>query len=561
MDRVLGLLFALLVTLSALLAADLRERTWRSFVAYTSPYLTSIPVGEPGPARSRRVIMVVVRGLNSDEAAAMPALDTLRRRGAEATLTLNTPTYAATTWLTLLSGADPEIHGGIGDAAARTPTLDTLFERVSGSGSVGTLLAAESIIQRLTPGPQLNDVLDASDRSAHDAGVVAAIGQTLRLPNAPERLIVAEFALLDEPRSPNDEAARRMALAATDIRIEAVAGSIDLNTDTLVIVADRGRASSGREGGDEPDVARVPLVLVGAGVARGAQTLGAGRDVAPTIAMLLGIPIPVHAGGVPLWDLIDSRALLVSARQLTTFYEAWAETIAVERFAAELLRSFEADLAAGNLARFSVWHASLMQKVSDARNAALDREQSTRLPVAVAIALALVVAVSFVLDQNAQPPLIGALVFFAALVADAVLLYRLTPSLSLFDQDGGSAVLALLQRDASLLYVVAGTIAALVAAFVCESFEEALLATMGTFVVIIAASAGPALFAYLRWGDAFGLFLPDRTVFVWSRLALQTTTALNYTIVEGWPPAPTPLLTMLSSFVVWNIFGGRVTRA
>jgi len=305
----------------------------------------------------------------------------------------------------------------------------------------------------------------------------------------------------------------------------------------------------------------VPLVLVGAGVTRGAQTLGAGRDVAPTIAMLLGVPIPVHADGVPLWDLIDSRALLVSARQLTAFYEAWAETIAVERFAAELLRGFEGDLAAGNLARFSVWHASLMQRATDARSAALDREQTSRLPIVIGIALVLVVAVSFVLDQNAQPPLIGALIFFGALAADAVLLNQLVPSLSLFEQNGSSVVLSQLQRDASLLYVVAGTVAALVAAFVCESFEEALLATMGTFVVIIAASAGAALFAYMRWGDAFGLFLPDRTVFVWSQMALKTTAAINFTIVEGWPPAPTPLLALLSSFVVWNLFGGRVIRA
>jgi hypothetical protein len=561
MDRILGLLFALLAILGSVLAEDTRLRTWRSFIGYDSPYLVPLPAGEPGPAVSRRVVLVVVRGLNAEEAATMPALTALRKRGSHATLTLDAPTYATTTWLTMLSGAGPEIHGSLNDDAAREPALDTLFERVSGAGGVGALLAVDPIVRRFTPGPQLNDVFDDSDRSEHDAGVVAAIAQSLRLPNAPERFIVAELSMLDTPRSPADEPARAMALAATDIRIEAIAGSIDLNNDTLIVISDRGRAPDGREGGDEPAIANVPLVLVGAGVESGAQTLGRGVDVAPTIAMLLGIPIPVYSEGVPLWDLIRSRALLVAARQLTAFYESWAETVGQDRFAAELLRRYEADIAAGDRARFEVWHATLMQSVADARGAAQFREQTTRLPTAIAIAVVLLVAVAFILDQNAQPPLIGSLAFIALLVADAIFVYGMRPSFSLFEQTGNSTALSFLTRDAGLLYVAAATIAAFAATFVCETYEEALLATMGTFIVAIAGAAAMGLFFHIRWGDEFGLLLPERGEFVWSQIALRVVAAMNIPILEGWPPIPAPLVALAPSFLTWQLFGGRIIRA
>jgi hypothetical protein len=561
MDRILGLLFALLAILGSVLAEDTRLRTWRSFIGFDSPYLVPLPAGEPGPAVSRRVVLIVVRGLNAEEAATMPALTALRKRGAHATLTLDAPTYATTTWLTMMSGAGPEIHGSLSDDAARAPALDTLFERVSGAGGVGALLAVDPIVRHFTPGPQLNDVFDESNRSEHDAGVVAAIAQSLRLPNAPERFIVAELSMLDAPRSPADEPARAMALAATDIRIESIAGSIDLNNDTLIVTSDRGRAPDGREGGDEPAIASVPLILVGAGVTRDAQTLGRGVDVAPTVAMLLGIPIPMYSEGVPLWDLIRSRAMLVAARQLTAFYESWAETVGQDRFAAELLRRYEADIVAGDRARFEVWHAALMQSVADARGAAQFREQTARLPTVIAIAVVLIVAVAFILDQNAQPPLIGSLVFIGLLIVDAIIVYGIRPTLSLFEQNGNSSVLSLLARDTSMLYIVAAAITTFAATFICETYEEALLATMGMFIVAITGAAAFALFFHFQWGDEFGLLLPEHTQFIWSQFALRIIAAMNITIVEGWPPIPAPLVALAPSFLTWQLFGGRIIRA
>ena len=561
MERALGLLLAILLTLGGVLAEDMHTRMWNSYVGFASPYVVPLPSGELTRADSRRVILLVVRGLTAREATQMPALNALRERGAHATLKLTPPTFATPAWLTLLTGASPETHGALTDKGRLAPGLDTLFERVSSSGNVGALLATESIVKRFTPGPQLNDVFDDVDSAEHDAGVITALAQNLRTPNAPERLLVAELAMLDTPRSPGDDAARAMAIAAVDIRIEAIAGAVDQQLDTLIIIGDRGRAPDGAEGGDEFDVAQIPLMLAGAGIQPGTQTLGAMTDVAPTIAILLGIPIPSHAQGVPLWDLVTSQSFVTSARQLTTFYEMWSEVVGQNRFAAELLRGYEADIAAGARPRFEMWYAALMQTVTDTRNAALASEQAARMPIVLLLAAAIAAAVYFILDQNAQPSLIGAGLFLGALVFDALFIRGLRPTLSLFTQSGESQVLAVLSRDAALAYLAVGVIASVIATLTCETYGEALLATMGALTIAASCCAVVGLWFYMRWGDAFTLFLPDQTSFVTAQIALRGVAALSIPVVEGWPSIPIPLLALVPSLLSWNLFGGRFIRA
>lgn len=561
MERVIGLVLALLLTLGGLLAESMRTRFWQAYVDFRSPYLVQLPAGDGGESHTRRVVLIIVRGLTAREAEAMPAMVALRERGASATLQLSPPSYETPAWLTMLSGASTEVHGGMTDAASASAALDTLFHRVSGATGVGVLLATEQINKRFTSGPQLADVFEDTDRASHDAGIAAAMAQNLRMPNAPERLLVGELSLLEASRTPDDAAARAMAVAAVDIRLESIAGTVDRTKDTLIVVADRGRAPDGREGGDELDVTQLPLVMAGAGVRPGAQTLGNMTDLAPTIAALLGIPIPVHAQGVPLWDLIYANSYLVSARQLTTFYETWAELVGHARFAAELLQPFEADLGAGARPRFEVWHAMLLQEVEDARGTVLAREQAARLPFVLLLAAAIAVAVYFVLDQNAQPPLIGAGIFFGVLAFDAIFNLELRPSLSLFNQSGASATLDTLVRHATLAYLAVGVIVAIVSALTCETYGEALVATMGALTIIAAAGAGVALWFYLRWGDSYSLFLPDHASLAATQIALHILSALNVTLLEGLPALPAPLILLLPSLLAWNLFGGRFIRA
>ncbi|MCX6017327.1 MAG: hypothetical protein NTZ50_02290 [Chloroflexi bacterium] len=560
MERLLGPLLALLLTLGAWLASDLRGRLWNSYVSYSSPYLVSLPAGEAGPPQTRRIVLLVVRGLTEREAEDMPAMQALRIRGAQATLELDTPTFSNPAWLTLLSGASAEIHGGVTDASPPNIHLDTLFERVADSGSAGTLLASASVVARFPSGSHLGDVFDDEDPVQHDAGVVAAMLQILRTQASPERLLVGELAVLDAIRIRGDEAERTMSIAAADIRIESLAHAMDLSRDTLVIVSDRGRAPNGAEGGTEPVIARVPLVLAGAGVQRGAQTLGRAIDFAPTLAVLLGMPIPTHSQGTPLWDLVTSRAFLPAARQLTAFYEAWAEVAGQNRFAAELLRTYEADLAAGVRARYDVWHAALEYAAGQAHSNALATSQSARLPIAIFLSVALLAACYFVLDNQALPPLLGTGIFIAAWVADAVFLRGVSTSLSLFGQSGNTAVLSLLTRDTTLLYLGACIIAAIAAALTCETLGEAVLATIGTLVLTTTICTAIALWFFLRWGDAYQIALPDGTSLTLAQLALRQITALNWSFMVGIPALPIPIVALLPPLFTWNLFGGRVIR-
>src|SRR5262249_13408905 len=80
---------------------------------------------------------------------------------------------------------------------------------------------------------------------------------------------------------------------------------IDLTKDTVLVTADHGHRDSGGHGGDEPACLSVPMVAAGAGIRAG--RFGPARlvDVAPTVAALLGLPVPAASQGQPLVDMLS----------------------------------------------------------------------------------------------------------------------------------------------------------------------------------------------------------------------------------------------------------------
>jgi hypothetical protein len=89
---------------------------------------------------------------------------------------------------------------------------------------------------------------------------------------------------------------------------------LDLTRDTVIVTADHGHVAPGGHGGVEPEVSRVPWILAGAGIARGAAADARLIDVAPTVAALLGVPAPGHAAGHALTSLLTLSPIDASRR-------------------------------------------------------------------------------------------------------------------------------------------------------------------------------------------------------------------------------------------------------
>ena len=107
------------------------------------------------------------------------------------------------------------------------------------------------------------------------------------------------------------------ALGKAARRIEALVRDLDAAT-TLLIASDHGTVDAGGSGGSEPTSVDVPLIAYRAGSQLGlgaanikTPPLGVRRtdgwrtvDVAPTIAALLGVPVPRQSEGVPIAPLL-----------------------------------------------------------------------------------------------------------------------------------------------------------------------------------------------------------------------------------------------------------------
>jgi hypothetical protein len=552
-----AIVLALVIIMVASAAGTERDQLWSEYARFTSPFVTQPPVGEPATQHTRRLLVLLVRGLRSTDVESMPALKALGRRGAAITLTLQAPTYALPAWLTLFSGATHQIHGSTTDGSPRNPALDTIFTRLRVSGQSSAIIGSARWNELYGADATRVEVIETSDAGFQDEQATNAVLQTLRDPAASERLIVAELRVLDVQRSLTETTATASALAATDIRINAIGQAADLANNTLVVVSDHGALADGRFGGDEPEVARVPLLMAGAGIASGARLDANATDLAPSITLLLGLPPPLHAQGAPLWDAIASRALLASARQLTAFYESWSEAAREPRFAAELLRDQETALASGNRERYSAWSGALERAADAQREHKLAGERRSRLPIVIGAAFVLLAVALIVLNSAPGATIGGVLIYLVGWQAFTWLLRGYTDSLSQFSAADPRPILAASAFDASLVTALACVVAAGLAVRFSDSLASALNAVAGAVALILIVNAGSFLAFYWRWGDAYTWTLPDAPALVSAMFSLNRIGALNMPLNSALPDLPLVIPALLLTAVLWLVFGRR----
>jgi len=293
------------------LAYTLATAMMNSLYAYRSPLHDRAPApGQPlkpanGDPVTRRVVIVLIDALREDtsrNSQAMPFLNSLRQKGASATVHSRPPSYSAPSYSVLLTGAWPDVSDGpaMNQDYAEMPTWtqDNLFSAAHRSG-LKTAVSGFNWFERLIP---QKDV-DASfytpleDREADRQVVNAAMPW---LQQGDYQLVLIHLDQVDfaghHEGGPDDprwlDAAKR-----ADKHLQDIASTLDLSKDTLLVISDHGQIDQGGHGGTEAVVLTEPFVLAGAGVIPGHYADLEQVDVAPTLSVLLGLNVLASSQG------------------------------------------------------------------------------------------------------------------------------------------------------------------------------------------------------------------------------------------------------------------------
>jgi hypothetical protein len=396
----------LLLIVVGLAAGGLGFRAWLA-LNDREPLLAGLPAGGaherevPPPRQVRRAVLIIADGVDAELALSLPTLRRLAGRGIQAEAVAAGPTFSRASYVTWLAGLDPVDSGVRTNRYRGALPLDSLPSRARAGGlrSLGYDEGKETLLADLF-GPHLTTKLSGAE--AWPQALAALRGADLSL-----------LALLaaDEAGHLHGAASQQYRDAADLVahRIGEVAAALDLEQDLLVVVNDHGQLPGGGHGGMEPAVRRLFLVGAGAGLGRGLKLRIDQKDLAPTLAHLLGLLPPAHNRGWSLgWALDPGLDPFFFEAAFATQYPGRHR---VERFLAEELRVSQppgrhypraADLVratVGNLAeaRRLGWHMLqvLQQRVDSGQRARL-KELRVRRGIFVGLSLVLVLALMIV---------------------------------------------------------------------------------------------------------------------------------------------------------------------
>ncbi|MBK7152035.1 MAG: alkaline phosphatase family protein [Sandaracinaceae bacterium] len=255
------------------------------------------PERPAGPPRS--VVMLLIDGLRTDEAEALPAFRTFAASGASGQLRMSAPTLSSTAYHAFLTGV-PAWASGVrtnrfqGRPRTTAARADTLFDRARSAGMRG-VYAAEGLRWLLS---------FAADTATADANVLPVgarfeAGALRHLTRAaePGRITLVHMLAVDE--SAHELGIRseehRQALAGAN-RLIAALHAATRGTDTVAMVlSDHGHLDAGGHGGNEVIVQRAPFAVAAPDLEPRRGLRLHPEEVAPTLAALARLQPPRHA--------------------------------------------------------------------------------------------------------------------------------------------------------------------------------------------------------------------------------------------------------------------------
>ena len=322
---ILGIVICLLVAVGSYLMAT---GMMASIYAYRSPLHENPP--QPGQAVSQplssRVVFILIDALRLDtayDAQIMPTLNELRQQAAWAEMHSREPSYSATGYSVIFTGAWPELSDGpvfnLETEDIPAWTQDNLFSAAQRSG-LQTAVSGYEWFEKLIPSEAVTAgfFTPGEDQIADREVVDAALPW---LQSGEYELVLIHLDQVDYAghheggaQDPNwDAAATRV-----DDLLREITATLDLSRDTLFICSDHGQVDAGGHGGNEQVVLREPFVLLGAGIRPGAYQPVQMVDIAPTLAAILGLNLPASTQGqvrTEMLALTEPQVAAVAAAQ------------------------------------------------------------------------------------------------------------------------------------------------------------------------------------------------------------------------------------------------------
>jgi len=282
-ERILDLvLVPLFILAGGVLALRLEGDLARRLEYPDSPYATPSRNSEAATPSTERVVWVLADGIAPDRAAPEPTphLRALAAEGRVVELTLPAPPDALPAFLSMVSGADRSIHGVAAEFCRPAPDLlvrlDNALLALARTGRRARLFAMPSAMEG-------------------GWSVVAPVVDVVPCDGGDE---AATFV-----RGQRGESRRRLEIVRLpgsdpcDAGIGAIREALDLERETIIVTLVGATGAT-----------RGAAIVAGRGIRGGGPdaTRGDAADVAPTLAVLLGLPFPAANGGTPLWEALDT---------------------------------------------------------------------------------------------------------------------------------------------------------------------------------------------------------------------------------------------------------------
>ncbi len=310
MLRTLGLLTV------AAIALWTAHSAWSSVTRFRSPY--ELRGGQPGgDPIADRAVLLVLDGIRVDASGGMSELQALARRGSSGVAQAALPSLSNTNRAVLVTGAWPEVNGVTNNGRYHPPPVDSLFSLAAHRG-MPRAVSGSSFWGHAFGEYLKGDLLVQKKDFAHDADPEAlVVWQERDCRDSQHFLARYETGFLVVGVTAADAAghdfggeseAYLQVVQGVDRCVGSVVRALDNGRTAFAIISDHGHIqhrSGGGHGGSEPEVVEVPLVFVGSGVRKSSGWRAQAVDVAPTLAVLLGLPLPATNQGTVLWDSLD----------------------------------------------------------------------------------------------------------------------------------------------------------------------------------------------------------------------------------------------------------------
>ncbi len=542
------------------------EYSWDKLVAYESHYTGALPAGQGGEALTDQVVIVLQDGLRVDTSAELEAWNELRAEGAELNVRVGQPSLSIPSFTVINTGSYQEMNGVVTNwYEGPIPPVDSIYCQAQAQGLTTAMVQEAGGPKLFTPcldSPIFPEIPKDDRRAADDIILEEGLIALQEEPN----LLWIHFSGSDWSGHQYGGASEeyRQYAKEIDARIAKIREAMDLDSSVLIVNSDHGQIDTGGHGGWEEEVIVAPLVIAGEGIKPGSYGEVQQANIAPTVAALLGIAMPAHNQGQPLYDLLDTssqtraeRAVDV-AKQHDLFYGQYLNKIGAGPYTGDELTEADTALAQGDYERAYQRATEFSQEIrryaEGARQSRLWRERLGRVLIALLIlAIPALYLAFYPKKRELVIPLIGAAIYFF-LYNGYFLIRGFTWSLSTFNEEH-------LIPGFLMARMVEGAISLLIAAVVVgvlmrgkTIYETAKAAVNTSFFVGLGLLLHVDLFYWL-YGLQWNWYLPD---LMWG---IKYYFDLLQLLPTGLMALFAPLIAMAAKVVTDRIPIGRARRA